>query len=230
MPEHYRIVGVSRGRCRTTRCARRRSLSLQMFGPKRVRAADRVNFCHRIFGANHDDVPEVVARAEHEVGGQPAASSTWRSRPRRSRRRPAARAPRACPTRARVIIEKPFGMGPRVRAGAERRPARGLPRAARVPDRPLPRQGVGREHPRAALRERHVRAGLEPRPHRPRPDRRARDALDRGPRRLLRGHRRVPGHGRHAPVPGARLRRHGAADLARRRRRCASRRTRSSRR
>ena len=88
-------------------------------------------------------------------------------------------------------------------------------RVAGLPDRPLPRQGGGAEHPRAAVRERHVRADLEPRPHRPRPDRRARDALDRHAAELLRADRRVSGHGRDPPVPGARLRRDGAADVAR---------------
>ena len=36
----------------------------------------------------------------------------------------------------------------------------------------------------------------------------------RVPGRLLRGDRRVPGHGRHPPVPGARLRGHGTTDRA----------------
>ena len=42
---------------------------------------------------------------------------------------------------------------------------------------------------------------------------------------VLRRDRRLPGHGRHAPVPGAGLRRDGAAVLARRRRRCAAEKT-----
>ena len=55
-----------------------------------------------------------------------------------------------------------------------------LRRAADLPDRPLPRQGGGPEHPRAAVRERAVRAGLEPQPHRPRPDHRRRGHRHRG--------------------------------------------------
>ena len=50
----------------------------------------------------------------------------------------------------------------------------------------------------------------------------------RRPRRLLRGHRRLPRHGRHAPLPRARLRGHGAADRARRRARSSRRPARSS--
>ena len=57
--------------------------------------------------------------------------------------------------------------------------ARGLRRGADLPDRPLPRQGGGAEHPRLPLRQRPVRADLEPQLHRPRADRRARDARPR---------------------------------------------------
>ena len=45
-----------------------------------------------------------------------------------------------------------------------------------LPHRPFPRQGAGAEHPRFPLRQRSVRADLEPQLHRPRADRRARDA------------------------------------------------------
>ena len=50
--------------------------------------------------------------------------------------------------------------------------------------------------------------------HRVRADRRAGDAVDRGPGGVLRRDRRLPGHGGHPPVPGARVRRHGAAHVA----------------
>ena len=68
---------------------------------------------------------------------------------------------------------------PRQRARAQRDRPRGLRRGADLPHRPLPRQGGGAEHPRAALRQRPLRADLEPQPHRPHPDRRARDARGR---------------------------------------------------
>ena len=61
-----------------------------------------------------------------------------------------------------------------------------LHRGRGLPDRPLPRQGDRPEHARAPLRERHLRADLEPPVHRPRPDHRRRDAGHRGARRLLR--------------------------------------------
>ena len=116
---------------------------------------------------------------------------------------------------ARVITEKPFGTDLASARELNAPAARGLRRALHLPDRPLPRPRGGAEPAGAALRQRHVRAGLEPQPHRPRPDRRPRDALDRDARQLLRGNGRLPRHGRHPPVPGARLRRDGAADLAR---------------
>ena len=82
----------------------------------------------------------------------------------------------------------------------------------------------------AALRQRAVRAGLEPRAHRLRADRRARGPDHRGPGRLLRVDRRVPGHDLHPPVPAPGLRGARAAGRTwtptrstRRRRRCSTR-------
>ena len=103
---------------------------------------------------------------------------------------------------------------PGERQGAQRRAARGLRRGADLPHRPLPGQGGGAEHPGLPLRQRPLRADLEPQLHRPRPDRRARDAGPRDPRGVLRVHRRLQGHGRHAPLPGAGLHGDGAADGA----------------
>ena len=78
--------------------------------------------------------------------------------------------------RSRIIMEKPFGTDLASAPGAQRRAARDLRRGADLPHRPLPRQGGGAEHPRLPVRQRAVRADLEPQPHRPRADRRARDA------------------------------------------------------
>ena len=50
------------------------------------------------------------------------------------------------------------GLGARAEPGG----ARGLRRVAGLPHRPLPGQGVGRQHPRVPVRERAVRADLEP--------------------------------------------------------------------
>ena len=62
----------------------------------------------------------------------------------------------------RLVIEKPFGHD--LESAQElNAPARqGVRRAAGLPHRPLPRQGDRAEHPGAAVRERHLRAGLEP--------------------------------------------------------------------
>ena len=130
--------------------------------------------------------------------------------------------------RSRIIMEKPFGTDLASRAEAQRRAARGLRRGADLPDRPLPGQGGGAEHPGLPLRQRALRADLAPQPHRPRPDRRARGARPGPARRLLRVDRRLPRHGGHPPVPGARVHRDGAADGAGAATRSARRRTRSS--
>ena len=68
------------------------------------------------------------------------------------------------------------------------------------------------------LRQRHLRADLEPPLHRPRADHRRRDGRRRGPRRLLRDGRRAARHGAEPHVPAARADRDGAAGLVRRRR------------
>ena len=71
----------------------------------------------------------------------------------------------------------------RERGGAQRQAARGVRRGADLPHRPFPRQGAGAEHPRVPLRQRPVRADLEPQFHRSRADRRAGDARPRQARR-----------------------------------------------
>ena len=78
--------------------------------------------------------------------------------------------------RSRIIVEKPFGTDLAQRQGAQRGAALDVHRGADLPHRPLPRQGSGAEHPGLPVRQRAVRADLEPRPHRPRADRRPRDA------------------------------------------------------
>ena len=86
----------------------------------------------------------------------------------------------------RVIIEKPFGhdleSARALNAELRKRP-RG---AADLSHRPLPGQGDGAEHPGVPLRQRHLRADLEPALHRPRADHRGRDGRRRAARRLLR--------------------------------------------
>ena len=76
----------------------------------------------------------------------------------------------------------------RARPGERPAPERGHPHLLRrerdLPHRPLPGQGDGPEHARPAVRERHLRADLEPPVHRPRPDHR---------RRVARASRAAPG-------------------------------------
>ena len=181
------------------------------------RFADSLRFAarrRRLRGARRGD-----RRRPRGAGGRrrgpplPLAAAAARRRDDRGARRGRARGGRAGDHREALRHR------PRVGAGAQRDPAQRLRRALHLPDRPLPRPRGGPEPARRALRQRHVRAGLEPQPHRPRPDRRPGDALDRDAGQLLRGNRRLPRHDRHPPLPGARLRRDGAADLARARKR-----------
>ena len=72
---------------------------------------------------------------------------------------------------------------PRLGPRAHRADQPALHRGRGVPNRPLPRQGDRPEHAGAPLRERHLRADLEPPVHRSHPDHGRGDARDRGSRR-----------------------------------------------
>ena len=113
----------------------------------------------------------------------------------RRRRRPAQGA-RARAARAGLVAPRRRGEAVRARRGvgarAQQHAGRGLPVRLDLPDRPLPRQGDGPEHPGAALRERDVRADLELQLRRPRADHDGRGHRHRRPGRLLRRHRRRP--------------------------------------
>ena len=122
---------------------------------------------------------------------------------------------RAAPTNARVIVEKPFGRDLDSARGAERHPARGLPRGEHLPHRPLPRQGGGPEHPLLPLRQRLPRADLEPPLRRERADHDGRELRREGPRQVLRGDRRHPRRHPEPPAADRQLPRHGGAVVAR---------------
>ena len=79
--------------------------------------------------------------------------------------------------RARIIMEKPFGTDLASAKALNAAVHEVFCRGAGLPDRSLPRQRSGPEHPGIPLRQRPVRAHLESRPHRPRPDRRSRDPV-----------------------------------------------------
>ena len=64
----------------------------------------------------------------------------------------------------RVVLEKPIGRDLASAQRDQRRGRRGLRRSADLPHRPLPRQGDGAEPDGAALRQRPLRAAVEP-PH-----------------------------------------------------------------
>ena len=98
--------------------------------------------------------------------------------------------------RARLVaghpVEKPFGQRPRLGAAPQPRGRPGLPRVAGVSHRPLPRQGNGPQRPRLPLRERDLRAGVEPPLRRSRADHGGRIDRRRARAGLLRGSRRDP--------------------------------------
>ena len=109
MPQRYRIVGVSRGMLTDDEVRATALLALEQFGSKKMRRADRVNFCHRLMAANHDQVPQAVARAEKEIGGRPRRLFHLAIPPSAFERVIQELAATGLSKRARVIIEKPFG-------------------------------------------------------------------------------------------------------------------------
>jgi glucose-6-phosphate 1-dehydrogenase len=109
MPEHYRIIGVSRGTCSDDELKATALLSLQQFGTKPMRRNDRLNFVHRLIGANHEQVPHAVARAEKEIGGRPRRLFHLAIPPSAFETVVEQLTATGLSRRARVIIEKPFG-------------------------------------------------------------------------------------------------------------------------
>ena len=112
----------------------------------------------------------------------------------------------------RLIVEKPFGRD----ADSARQLNRML--AEHFEEREIYRidHYLGKETVQnmlgAAVRQRDLRADLEPPDDRPRPDHGGRVARRRGPRRLLRAGGRDPRHRPEPPAPARRAHGHGAAD------------------
>ncbi len=91
----------------------------------------------------------------------------------------------------RMIIEKPFGTDLKSALELNRALLSVFERAAGLPHRPLPGQGDRPEHAGPAVRERDLRAALEPLLHRQRADHGGRGHRDRLARGLLRHLRRA---------------------------------------
>ena len=130
--------------------------------------------------------------------------------------------------RARVVVEKPFGHDlESARALQRRARASTCDEDAALPDRPLPREdGAGRD-PLPAVRERDLRADLEPQLRLVRADHDGRGLRRRRPRPLLRPGRRAARRGGQPPDAGGRRGGDGAARGAGRRARSRTRSPRS---
>ena len=112
--------------------------------------------------------------------------------------------------RGRIVVEKPFGRDLASAQRAERDAARGVPRGAHLPHRPLPRQGERRGPARLPLLEHVARADLEPQLRSQRAAHDGRDDRRRGSRRVLRLRRRDPRRRAEPPPAGG----HAAGDGA----------------
>ena len=133
---------------------------------------------------------------------------------RRDRRpaRPGRARPRA-PRRRLAAGRHREAVRPRPRLGqaAQPRGRQGLPRVAGLPHRPLPGQGDRPQPAGLPLRQRHLRAALEPALRRPRADHGGRVDRHREPRRVLRADRGVARRPPEPPPPAGQPRRDGAA-------------------
>jgi len=109
LPRGYRIVGVSRGTLSDAEMRSTASLALQLFGRKPMPKTQRENFLRRVYGANHDGVAEVVARAEKDIGGRPRRLFHLAIPPAAFESVVEDLAAAGLSKRARVIVEKPFG-------------------------------------------------------------------------------------------------------------------------
>ena len=104
--------------------------------------------------------------------------------------------------RGRIVVEKPFGRDLESALELNRHAARGLPRGAHLPHRPLPRQGGRRGPAGVPLLQHAARAGVEPQLRAQRADHDGRDDRRRGPRQLLRRRRRDPRRRAEPPAAG----------------------------
>ena len=118
----------------------------------------------------------------------------------------------------RVVIEKPFGTTLAEAEAAQPRGALGPRRAAGLPHRPLPGQGDRPEHDGVPVRQRALRARVEPQLHRPDPDHGRRGHRHRLARGLLRQRRRAARPHPEPHAPAAVPRGDGAAGELHRRR------------
>ena len=148
--------------------------------PGRVRRRSRPRLDELDEEHGHARQPAVLPR-------DPAVAVRRDRRPARpGRPRPRAPRRRLAPGRHREAVRP----RPRVGAAAEPRGRQGLPRVAGLPHRPLPGQGDRPQPAGLPVRQRHLRAALEPALRRPRPDHGGRVDRHREPRRVLRGDRR----------------------------------------
>ena len=192
--------------------------------------AERICYQHLDFAdpAGFDALSDRLDELDQERGhpGQPAllprdpAVAVRRDRRPAGPGRPGPRAPRRrlAADRHREAVRA----RPRLGHAAQPRGRQGLPRVAGLPHRPLPGQGDRPQPAGLPVRQRHLRAALEPALRRPRADHRGRVDRRRGPRRVLRGDRRLARRPPEPPAPAGQPRRDGAAGPLRGR--CAARR------
>ena len=212
-PRSARRSSSSAGSCRSTRTPGARSPSgsptsdststIRRASTPWPRASTKIDEEHGTRG-NHLYLPRHPAVA---VRGDRRPARAGRARPRASRRRLAA-------GRHREAVRARPGLG----EAAQPRGRQGLPRVAGLSHRPLPRQGDGPQPAGLPLRQRHLRAALEPALRRPRADHRGRVDRHREPRRVLRADRRLARRPPEPPPPARQPGRDGAAGHVRGRR------------
>ena len=225
LPERIALIGISRGKMTDEEFRARARESIDRFSRRRpdpdvleglldehpvrlrARSTTRISTTRLQEALGGDRCGLRHAAQPHLLPVDGAGVLPGDHRPAR-RGRPERGRGRRGPGRDREADRLRPGLG----AGAERGGARVLRRVAGLPHRPLPGQGDGPEPDGAALRQRAVRAGLEPQLHRQRPDHRRRGHRRRHARRLLRGRGRAPRPGPEPHAAAARAADDGTAD------------------
>jgi len=110
LPKDFRVIGVSRAALSDDDLQAELLESLKEFTHGRSTKRDRLAFAKHFHGSDHDHLVDAVARAEREIGGRPRRLYHLAIPPSAFESVVQYLGSTGLARRARVIIEKPFGM------------------------------------------------------------------------------------------------------------------------
>ena len=166
MPD-YRIIGSSTSDLTDEEFRHLARHACDQFATSKVSLLQWANFEKRLSFVSTSAGPEALAdgtwrRSEAEMGGDVRRLHYLSIPPPADRAVIQLLADAKLVERSRVVMEKPFGTDLASAVALNDTAAPSLRRGADLPHRPLPRQGGGAEHFGLPLRQRPLRAHLEP--------------------------------------------------------------------